>query len=338
MKKYIVLIFFLLFFNILYSQITFEKTFGNPIDVERGFCAKQTYDKGYIVLGTNYGDETGYGATMLIKTDSLGNELWRKGGWMYTDFSLYQSWANSLKITSDSGFIITGGSYNMGGCIGAKDIFLLKTDKDGNQQWVKTYDSLGSYPVFTFNEYGNDVIQTTDGGYLVTGLSVGSNELLLLKTDTIGNILWTAKDTGQANATGSALIEAENNTYLVIGGTTPIPNIWNIPKMYLTKFDSNGNQIWGQTYGWNQGNYTIGRSVKVNTNGEYVLLGLGCYNNGAEYGEMLLIKTDTAGNPIWEHSFLKNTYTAGYALDNTNDNGYILTGYSFDIINASKNV
>lgn len=317
-------------FQVSYSQISFEKNFGDTIDEEIGFCAKQTYDKGYIAVGTNFGDGAGFESTMLIKTDSLGNELWSMGGW-FMSFDLYQSNANSLKITTDSGFIITGASYNIGGSLGATDIFLLKTDIEGNQQWVATYDSIESNPSFSvFSERGNDVIQTTDGGYLVAG-QAGNKELVLLKTDAVGNKQWVVKDTGLSQAAGYALIEAENNTYLVIGSTTSI--FWNTPKMYLTKFDANGNKIFGQTYGWSGGNYALGYSVKVNANGEYVLLGLGRYN-GSQYGEMLLIKTDTAGNLLWENSFLKNQYTAGYALDNTNDSGYILTGYSFDPING----
>lgn len=328
MKKYLPFLLYFASIQISFSQITFEKTFGNPIDVERGFSAKQTYDGGYVVLGTNYGDETGSGSVMLIKTDSLGNQVWSKG---WTDFSLWQSFAKSLKITSDSGFIITGGSYTIAGGIGAQDVFLLKTDKNGNEQWVVTYDSISSYPAFgTFHEYGNDLLRTNDGGYLVTG-GAANKELILLKTDSIGNKQWVVKDTGQSQATGNSLMEAENNTYLVIGSTTA--NFWNTPKMYLTKYDSNGNKIWGQTYGWSQGNYALGYSVKVNPDGEYVLLGLGRYN-ASQYGEMLLIKTDTAGNTLWENSFLKNNYSAGYALDITNDSGYILTGYSFDAING----
>lgn len=315
-------------FQMANSQISFEKNFGDTIDEEIGFCAKQTYDKGYIAVGTNFGDGTGSMSMMLVKTDSLGSQIWSKDRF---DFTLWQSRATALKITADSGFIITGGSYNVSGGVGVLDIFLLKTDKDGNEQWVATFDSIESNPSFpVFHEQGNDVIQTDDGGYLIAG-QAGNKELVLLKTDAIGNKQWVVKDTGQSQAAGYSLIEAENNTYLVIGSTTSI--FWNTPKIYLTKFDANGNKIWGQTYSWSGGDYTSGYSVKINNEGNYVLLGQGRYNS-SQYGEMLLIKTDTAGNLIWENSFLKNQYTTGYALDNTNDNGYILTGDSFDPING----
>lgn len=326
MAKYSILLFFSFVFNRSFSQAMFENTFGNAIDVERGHCAKQTYDKGYIVLGTNTGDETGSGYTVLIKTDSLGNQIWSKG---LFDFGLFQSWASSLKITADSGFVITGGSINFGGDIGTQDVFLLKTDKNGNQQWVETYDSIDSYPSAAgFDEHGNDVILTNDGGYLIAG-QAGSKELILLKTDSFGNKQWVSKDTVQSQASGTSLIQAENNNYVVIGSTTP--NAWNTPKIYLAKYNFLGNKTWGQTYSWSGGNYSLGYSVKVNPDGEYILLGLGRYNSST-YGEMLMIKTDTAGNFMWENSFLKNTYTSGYAIENTNDNGYILTGYSFDTI------
>lgn len=327
MKKYLLTLFICsLFLCLNAQQITFEKTFGDTSDVERGFCVKQTYDGGYIVTGTNSFDETGSENIMLIKTDPFGNQIWNKG---QLDFSLYQCSPNSIKITPDSGFIITGGSWNLGGNIGAKDVFLLKTDKDGNEQWVHTYDSIQSNPAFgIYNERGLDVLYTNDNGFLVTG--VAGYEAFLLKTDSIGNVLWITKDTGLCRAAGFSLIEAENNCYLVLGYTSPTLAT-NIGRMYLTKFDSTGNKIWGQPYSWNQGNYSLGYSVKVNSNEEYVLLGLGKYN-GSQYGKMLLIKTDTSGNPIWEHSYIANNYTTGYSLDIANDGGYILAGESFDSI------
>jgi hypothetical protein len=326
MKKYLAFLFYFLSIQISFAQVSFEKTFGDTSDIERSFCVKQTYDSGFIVLGTNYQDDSGPAFTlMLIKTDSLGNEQWRK---TWADFSLWQAQGASLKITPDSGFIITGGTYPASGSPGFLDVFLLKIDKNGAQQWVQTYDSITSNPSFGFySESGKDVLLTNDGGYLVTGHAV--YEAFLLKTDSVGNIQWLAKDTGQYRAVGNSLIEVENNNYLVIGYTTP--NLSTTWKMYLTKFDSAGNKIWGQTYSWNQGNYSLGFSVRLNSNGEYVLLGEGRYN-GSQYGEMLLIKTDTAGNPIWENSFVKYNYSSGWALDVTNDDGYILTGEAFDVI------
>ena len=311
-----------------FAQITFEKTFGN-VDNERGSCVRQLYDGGYIVLGTYTGDGTlVVGTIMLISTDSLGNERWNKS------FSgLGFGWGNNLEITSDSGFIIVGSTSTFGDPT-THDVLLIKTDSAGNQSWFQNYDSLQTAPVFGSHEEGYDVAQTSDGGYILTG-AAGGAEMIMIKTDSLGDILWTKKDTGLAAAVGRSIAQAENGNYLVFGSTTSPTASETL--MYLVKIDSAGNKIWGQTYTWSGGNYTDGFSVKVNNSGEYLLFGTGIYT-GNSTGEMLLIKTDTAGSVIWQKKNKIYDFSQGYDFDITNDGGYILAGKADTVSNNDLDV
>lgn len=332
-RKKIFFIFLYMFFSQqINAQNSFEKIFGVPANDERGIDCLQTYDGGYILLGIDNRDDTGYGYLILTKTDSSGNMIWRKD---FSDYTLFQTWPSSIKLSSDSEYIITGGSWNFGGSVSAHDIFLIKTDQNGNELWTSTFDSIQSNPMFgNYHETGNDVIVASDNGYVITG-EAGNEELILLKTDTDGNIEWVTKDTGQSKAQGQSVINVENNFYLVAGNTTS--GNWNDPKAYLAKFDSNGNKIWGRSFGWSQGNFTYGFSARLTPDGNYALAGIGSYN-GSQNGEMLLIKTDTAGNLIWEKAFPIATYSAAYELEVTSDNGFVLTGNSFDQSGSGYNV
>lgn len=94
--------------------------------------------------------------------------------------------ANSFQRTNDLGYIITGCSWSYG-YNGHRILWLIKTDSNGNMQWEKTF---GGY---TTTE-GNEVRQTSDGGYIIVGEywfdSPRLNDVWLIKTDANGNKQW----------------------------------------------------------------------------------------------------------------------------------------------------
>ncbi len=135
-------------------------------------------DGGYIATGmtaTNNGD------VYLAKVDTSGSIVWEKnfgspGG----------DTGHSVQETSDHGFIIagagSGGTYN-----GGFDVYLIKTDANGNLQWQKYYGGLG-------DDYGLSVQQTSDGGYIIVGSTTskgaGGYDVYLIKTDADGIAQW----------------------------------------------------------------------------------------------------------------------------------------------------
>jgi hypothetical protein len=115
---------------------------------------------------------------LLIKTDANGNIIWAK-----TYGGTYGDYAYSVQQTSDGGYIVAGYTDSFGA--GSGDIFLIKTDANGNIIWAKTYGG-GKY------EEAYSVQQASDGGYIVAGatysFSVGSWDIFLIKTDANGNM------------------------------------------------------------------------------------------------------------------------------------------------------
>jgi len=152
-----------------------ETTFGGA-SADVGQSVQQTTDGGYIITGLTHSYGNGNSDVYLLKTDVNGVEQWSQtfGG---TD----DDWGNSIQQTTDGGYIITGGTTNsiVNGYI---DVYLIKTDGNGFEQWSQTFGG-------TDDDEGKSVQQTTDGGYIITGTTGGwgFSDVYLIKTDANGN-------------------------------------------------------------------------------------------------------------------------------------------------------
>jgi hypothetical protein len=159
------------------GNIIWAKTYGGT-NSDEAYSVHQTSDGGYIVAGATYSFGAGNYDIFLMKTDANGNVIWAKTyGGTSTDY------AYSVQQTSDGGYIVAGYTASFGA--GSGDIFLIKTDANGNVQWAKTYGGIGW-------DLAYSVQQTSDGGYIVAGLTIsfgaGNYDIFLIKTDANGNI------------------------------------------------------------------------------------------------------------------------------------------------------
>jgi len=311
--------------GLTFSQVSFERTYGG-FQGELGNGVVQTSDHGYAILSTYMGDGSVImGVASIIKTDSLGNLEWQKS--ITDSIFTHWTWGQNIALTRDSGFVTTGFCMQHFGGFG-QHIIVTKANQNGDLMWFKVYDSL--YTGY-YGSYGYDIIETKDDAYILTGIVIDSttfmNKTIVMKIDSVGNTLWQLSDTGLHRATGFSIAEDEDGNYLAFGYTTD--SLSSESLMYLIKIDSTGNIIWSKNYTWTGGNgYTSGNDVISEHNGHYFLFGTGM-DAGTTTGEMLLIQTDTAGNVQWSNSY-PNNLAEGYAFDLTNDNGFIMSGRTYN--------
>jgi len=192
----------------------------------------------------------------------------------------------SVQQTADSGYIIAGATASFGA--GHNDVYLIRTNAQGDTLWTRTYGGLGV-------DYGYCVRQTSDGGYIIAGITnsfgAGILEAYLIKTNALGETLWTRTYGGADEDWANSVQQTADGGY-IIGGRTLSFGAGSYD-VYLIKTDAAGDTLWTRTFGGTSADE--GRSVRQTADGGYVIAGI-TSSFGAGYSDVYLIKTDANGN------------------------------------------
>ena len=285
------------------DDLLINKTFGGS-DAEFGQTVQPTSDNGFILAGATESFGAGSHDVWLIKTDDLGNEEWNKT-YGRSGFEI----GFSVQQTSDGGYIVSA-CTNASGAEN-QDIWLIKTDSLGNEEWNQTFGGSGY-------EYGFSVQQTSDGGYVVAG-SLERNAWLI-KTDSLGNEEWNRTFGGNRTGHGHSVQQTSDGGYVVVGFIKFDSGDYDA---WLIKTDSLGNEEWNRTFGGIKNDY--GHSVQQTSDGGYAIAGCTA-SFGAGKLDAWLIKTDGLGNEQWNKTFGGSEMDNGQSVKQTSDGGYIVSG------------
>jgi len=221
----------------------------------------------------------------------------------------------SVQQTSDGGYIITGVTHSFGS--GNGDVYLIKTDGSGNLLWYNTFGG-------TDVDVGYSVQQTSDGGYIIAGLTrsfgAGYYDVYLVKTDSSGNLLWENTFGGGAWDEARSVQQTLDGGYIIAGFTYSAGLNGDV---YLIKTDNSGNLLWYNTFG--EIDYEWGFSVQQTSDGGYIVAGYtDSYGPGPR--AVYLVKTDNSGNLLWYNTFGGSNEDIGFSVRETSDGGYIIAG------------
>ena len=264
------------------SFLIFSSTFGGESS-DWGNEVKQTTDGGLIIIGTTQSFGNGFCDVSLIKCDSHGNEEWSQtfGGTEYDE-------GRSIQQTSDGGFIIAGITESFGG--GDYDVWLVKTDAMGNEEWSRTFGNDG-------RDVGNAVQQTSDGGFAVVGWTgLSPRYPRILKINENGEVEWMHiyGDDQHHIQTFHSILETEDQGFVAIG----YQHSPSVETGYLVRTDRNGNALWSQTYQLGDLSSTCTGINHSEDNG-YLISGFARFERGV-FDRFWLFKTDPdpVGVPI----------------------------------------
>jgi predicted secreted protein len=267
------------------GNMQWNHTYGGLYDDE-GWMLLQTADGGYLITGlTSNSQEMGDG--YLVKTDSAGNLQWQKtyGGSGDDDFY-------GITATTDNGYILTGLTNSTGA--GDYDVWLVKVDSSGVQQWAKTYGGADVDIGYVAFESDTDfVVDCTTYSY-----GAGGADVWLLKVDAMGGLMWNYTYGGPESDHG--WYGAKTTDGYALGGFTYSYGNGDNSAAWLVKVDVNGMTMWNRTYGAEGRDY-YGWAVTQTSDGGYAVSGETAPSNSDNYDAFLII-TDSSGNAAIENA------------------------------------
>jgi hypothetical protein len=266
--------------------------------------------------------------------------------------------------TADGGFIF-GGPTNSGAGGdktdpfkgGNSDYWIVKMDQFGNKQWDKAYGSAQEDILYS-------ICQTTDGGFLLGGLTQGigisgdktqpgngDDDFWIVKIDANGNKLWDKTFGGsktdrinsiKQTADGGFLLAGSSNSGISGDKTQPSRTVaGGSGDIWILKTDGLGNKLWDKTYGGsnNEGLF----DMNLTSDGGVILAGVSNSGIGFEKSQACqgkedywIVKIDAAGNKQWDKTFGGSDEDYGFTIRQITDGGYILGGQSNSNIGGDK--
>ncbi len=230
--------------------------------------------------------------------------------------------SGSLLETSDGGYLIYGATQINDT---NHDIWLIKLDQFGIEQWNKTNGA----PIL---ERTTSAQETADGGFIITGYSgeydsYGSYGSFILKTDSLGNQQWYKTYTASHSLEAYSIKQTSDSGYIITGRTDP-PDV-NDEDVWLLKVDADGNEQLNLTYGG--GRSDMGLEIEQMSDGGYLIFGETYSFGNGEY-DIWIINVDKDGVQNWNMTFGDQTRQEFTSYAHTSDGGYAIVGTTGDEI------
>ena len=323
-------------------KLDWQKSWGGN-SYDEFYDILQTQDGGFIVTG--YWNSTGIEGlpnkgsydVIIVKYNKDGNMLWQKS-WGGNKAEMFCG----ILETQDGGFIGYGWSHstdivglpNKGG----QDAIIVKYDKDGNMLWQKSWGG-------NDKDYPKSIIQTQDGGFIVSGFSEstdieglpnkGSEDGIIVKYDKDGNMLWQKSWGGSDDDFFSGIRQTQDDGFIVYGysDSTDIEGLPNKggTDAIIVKYDKDGNLLWQKNWGGNS--YDKFSEILQTQDGGFIVCGYsestdieGLPNKGES--NAIIVKYDKDGNLLWQKNWDGNGIEAFFDILQTQDGGFIVSGYS----------
>jgi len=290
-----------------FSQQRWERNYGGT-GGDYGSSVQQTQVGGYIVAGYTY--SFGYGGQVyFVKTNASGDTLWTRN---YGGASNEYGW--SVQQTTDEGYVVAGSTNSFGN---SGQVYLLKINATGDILWTRNYGGTG-------DDGGRSVQQTQDTGYVVAGWFTSSGnggQVYLVKTNALGDTLWTRTYGGADYDGGNAAQQTQDGGYIVAGWTS---SFGNLSQVYLIKTNATGDTLWTKTYGG--ASFDYGESVQQTSDGGYIVAGY--TDSFGDSDQVYLIKTNGSGDTLWTRTYGGVNDDRGYSVQQTSDGSYIVGGWT----------
>lgn len=344
------------------QDILWEKSYGGK-QAEYLLDAQPTADYGFILAGASLSVKSGNKEESNIgdldywiwKMDEDGQAEWQKNIGGTGPDMLY-----SIRNTRDGGFILAGTSESQKGtqkrdsCRGREDIWVLKLNAKGGEEWQKTLGGPGQDLV-------KAILPTTDGGYIIGGSSAspvsmkvrtggtdpygkwedsrGGLDYWVVKLDAEGKVLWQRTLGGQYLDMLESIEQTKDGGY-ILGGYSNSPSSndkaqdpYGDGDYWVIKLDKDGATEWESIYGGEQDDHLY--AIHQTKDGGYILGGSSASSStgnksrsNKEGTDFWVLKLDEKGAVTWQKTYNTGKTDVLTSLFENSDGTFLLGGYA----------
>ena len=331
------------------EELMLAETYGGTKN-ESGQSIAKTSDGGYAILGFSQsadGDITDKNNESfdywVLKFDASHNLQWSK-----TYGGTEDDRGNTIIQTQDGGYAILGytssNDLDVTQNAGSQDYWISKLDSNGNISWQKSFGYSGS-------DIGFTLLQSNDGGYLITGVldvtaSGGEGNTRMsarqhaggdywaIKLDVNGNLEWSKYFGGGFTDTPYDAIQTPDNNYIIVGSSdsddVDISNNKGTYDFWVIKISETGTLLWERSFGGTE--IDEARGIAHSGDGNYLIVGdtrssdIDVSNNHGA-ADLWLIKISPDGDLIWEKTFGGSSFDVARSIQKSDDR-FIISGSS----------
>ncbi len=315
------------------GQLTRTRYYGSPTASTYsafGNSLLALQQGGGFVMPATYASPPGANRAILWRFDAQGDTLWTRR---------YPSANNQIIY---AGCRVRDGGFTLFGSVvqnSQLDFLLIRTDSLGRQLWQQTYDR-------GYDDDGLAITQTPDGGFLLVGYTIyqpngPDQDSYIVKTDSLGHLLWERTFSSQAGSgldAASSMSVLRDGNYLIgamlqksfLNGLEQQRNI-------LYKLSPLGQLLWQREIGPTRSG-TSALAVHELSDGTIVVAGQqGDPTNATPVGngfpEGFVYKVCADGDSVWYRSYklLTGGRSHNYIRDlrPTPDGGFVGAGFAF---------
>lgn len=281
-------------------------------DYEYLYSARQTSDGGFIVVGRVQPDGAG---VAVLKLNRAGQIIWK------TYLGGDGAWAHDVALATDGGYVVFA---TMIAVDFQSDLYLIKLDSEGAVEWQKRYGLRSQ------DEWASTLVQTSDGGYLMTAFSYLWYPLLV-RLDSSGSILWSKfirVHVWMDDVIGAC--ETEDGGFLVSFNDFSAHR-----DIYLMRLDPSGEAVWQRKFDGGTPDWV--RQVIRTRDGNYIAAGI--TKQKGSYSDALLLKIDPSGNIIWQRTYGSPIGPeSGNSVCEAKDGGLLMAGNSCSFGNGDSDI
>lgn len=326
MKITKLVLFFLFLYNSMIGQSnSFIKHFGDSTLNNNGHSIVQLASGNFLFVGYSDNTPLNYGLISLTKFDSEGNELMN----LYFGDSIHHFVAVRMVKDYNDQLVIAGAKLTANGIY---QPYALKVDTNGNVIWQREY-AAGLNSQFT----GICLFSNNDIGFcgFETDTINGGLNFLATRIDGNGTIKFQVS-IGDAviNEAAENCISSGNNLMYICGDKYIQPGIVN---PYLVVIDSTGNFEWDLIVNNNLNSGS--KSLIIDSNNDLLIVGEAATDSSQQF-DITLAKIDIINRNLKWQRYLRgsNNSDAGFAIIESYNHNYLITGYGHDTITQTKRI